>query len=214
MATKQSTTQQVVIKAPDIRDLVFSIVGTAPYCQANFPAKAEAMMREKMMAGGTAKGKKPRAARDFDDDYEQSKHYSTDGWVGIPAGAFRAAMISACRLVNFKMTLGKKSIFVLADGFDKKDGTPLIAISGQPEKSEMHVRNATGVADIRVRAMWREWSAKVRVQYDADQFTPSDVTNLMMRVGQQVGIGEGRPDSRASAGLGWGTFKVAEVQGA
>jgi len=24
----------------------------------------------------------------------------------------------------------------------------------------------------------------------------------------QVGIGEGRPDSRDSAGLGWGTFKL------
>ena len=213
MVTKQTTTQ-VVIKAPDIRDLVFYIAGTAPYCQANFPAKAEAMMREKMLAGSSAKGKKPREARDFDDDYEQSKHYSTDGWVGIPAGAFRAAMISACRLVNFKMTLAKLSVFVQADGFDRKDGTPLVAISGVPEKCEMHVRNATGVADIRVRAMWREWSAKVRVQYDADQFTTSDITNLMMRVGQQVGIGEGRPDSRASAGLGWGTFRIAEVQGA
>jgi len=27
-------------------------------------------------------------------------------------------------------------------------------------------------------------------------------------VGLQVGIGEGRPDSRDSAGLGWGTFKL------
>jgi hypothetical protein len=35
------------------------------------------------------------------------------------------------------------------------------------------------------------------------------VTNLMQRVGLQVGIGEGRPDSRESAGLGWGTFAIA-----
>ena len=35
-----------------------------------------------------------------------------------------------------------------------------------------------------------------------------DVTNLLMRVGQQVGIGEGRPDSKNSAGMGWGTFNV------
>ena len=36
----------------------------------------------------------------------------------------------------------------------------------------------------------------------------TDVTNLMQRVGMQVGIGEGRPDSRDSAGLGWGTFRL------
>jgi hypothetical protein len=72
----------------------------------------------------------------------------------------------------------------------------------------MAVRNATGVADIRVRPMWREWGANVRVKYDADQFTIQDVTNLMQRVGMQVGIGEGRPDSRDSAGLGWGTFRL------
>ena len=73
----------------------------------------------------------------------------------------------------------------------------------------MAVRNATGVADIRVRPMWREWAADVKVSYDADQFTLQDVTNLMQRVGMQVGIGEGRPDSRDSAGLGWGTFVLA-----
>ena len=72
----------------------------------------------------------------------------------------------------------------------------------------MAVRNATGGPDIRVRPIWREWSADVRVRYDADQFTLNDVTNLMDRVGMQVGIGEGRPDSRQSAGLGWGTFRL------
>ena len=133
---------------------------------------------------------------------------STEGWRGIPAGAFRQAMISACRLVGFKMTLAKLSVFVHADGFDRIDGIPLIKIDGEPERTDMAVRNATGVADIRVRPMWREWGANVRVKYDADQFTIQDVTNLMQRVGMQVGIGEGRPDSRDSAGLGWGTFRL------
>mgnify|MGYP000574967647 FL=1 len=73
----------------------------------------------------------------------------------------------------------------------------------------MAVRNATGVADLRVRPMWREWSCVLRVTYDEDQFSLQDVTNLLVRVGTQVGIGEGRPDSRQSAGLGWGLFRLA-----
>jgi hypothetical protein len=46
------------------------------------------------------------------------------------------------------------------------------------------------------------------VRFDADQFTAQDVINLISRVGLQVGICEGRPDSKSSAGCGWGTFRV------
>lgn len=208
-ATKEATKPAVVvIKAPDIRTAVFNIRGTAPYVQARFSAKAMQAMMSKMAAGSVARGKKVRDARDFDADYNAAMHISVDGWCGIPAGAFRQAMISACRLVGFKMTLAKLSVFVAADGFDKVDGVPLIKLVGKPERIDMAVRNQTGVADIRVRPMWREWSAKVVVSYDADQFTKEDVANLMLRVGKQVGIGEGRPDSRESAGLGWGTFDL------
>ena len=207
--TKAEVTQSVTIKPANIQTAEFNIKGTAPYVQARFSGKAMQAMMTKMAARSTASKSRAKPARDFDDDYRQAMHISTEGWYGIPAGAFRQAMISACRLVGFKMTLAKLSVFVHADGFDKIDGIPLIRLEGTPERTDMAVRNATGVADIRVRPMWREWSAKVRVKYDADQFTLQDVTNLMQRVGMQVGIGEGRPDSRESAGLGWGTFELA-----
>jgi hypothetical protein len=200
----------VAIAEPKIATAVFNIVGTAPLVQARFSAKAMQSMMSKMAAGSTAGKGKAKAARNFDDDFEQAKHISEDGWQGIPASAFRQAMISACRLVGFKMTLAKLSVFVEADGFDRVDGIPLIRFEGNAERTDMAVRNATGVADIRVRPMWRQWKASVRVRYDADQFTITDLTNLMTRVGLQVGIGEGRPDSRQSAGLGWGTFEIAK----
>jgi hypothetical protein len=213
MAAKQHTETVITIKAPRIRTVRLHLAGTAPYVQARFSQKAMAMMAEKMVAGSTARGKKAREPRDFDNDFEQAKHISTEGWCGIPAGAFRAAAISACRLVGFKMTLAKLSIFILADGIDAVDGVPLVKIEGTPEPMRMHTRNATGVADLRVRPMWREWGCKLNVRYDAEQFVPDDVVNLFSRVGMQVGIGEGRPDSRASAGLGWGTFEITEVHG-
>jgi len=203
-------TQTTVIKAADIRSIAFNIKGTAPYVQARFSGKAMQAMMSKMAAGSVAAGKKVRNPRDFDEDYRNAMHMSTEGWHGIPASAFRQAMISACRLVGFKMTLAKLSVFVVADGFDAVDGIPLIKLQGKPERVDMAVRNQTGVADIRVRPMWREWTSLVKVRYDADQFSSTDVANLMNRVGMQVGIGEGRPDSRESAGLGWGTFSLTE----
>ncbi|MFW6342879.1 MAG: hypothetical protein ACOC00_07655 [Halothiobacillaceae bacterium] len=165
---------------------------------------------ETQAAGSTAKSKKKREARDFEADFHAAQHISEEGWVGIPAPAFRAALISACRLVGFQMTKAKLSIFVVADGIDADDGTPLVKLDAPPpEMHEGMVRNATGVADIRVRPMWRTWGANVRLRWDADQFTLSDIVNLMDRAGLQVGIGEGRPDSSKSAGMGWGQFEVA-----
>ena len=205
----KASTAIAQIKAPNILTAVIRIIGTAPLVQNKFSAKARAKMMETQAAGSTAKSKKTRVARDFDADFQAAMHISEDGWVGLPAPAFRAAMISACRLVGFQMTKAKLSVFVKADGLDADDGTPLIRlIAGEPERHDGMVRNATGVADIRVRPMWREWSADVPVQFDGDQFTMDDVVNLLDRAGQQVGIGEGRPDSKSSCGMGWGTFEV------
>jgi hypothetical protein len=208
MPAKQSTVQ--IIKAPNLQTAIFRIIGTAPLVQAKFSQKAKEQMMATQAAGSTSRGKKIREAKNFDEVCEQSVHYSREGWVGIPAGAFRAAMISACRLVSFKMTLAKLSLFVEADGFDKDEGTPLVRlIAGKYKRVDMHVRNATGVIDIRSRPMWEEWQADVRVKFDADQFTLGDVSNLLSRVGAQVGLCEGRPDSKSSAGMGWGTFRIA-----
>ncbi len=210
-ALVKDNTQHVQIAAPNLRTVTFKLIGTSPLVQLRFSQKSMNAMMDKMKAGPTAKGKKVRDARNFDDDFEQAKHISEEGWCGVPAGAFRAAMISACRLVGFKMTLAKLSVFIEADGLDAVDGVPLVKIIGdEPIQNIMAVRNATGVADIRCRPMWKEWSISLRVRYDADQFSLQDISNLLARVGQQVGIGEGRPDSRESAGLGWGCFRLED----
>lgn len=202
----RSDVEVMVITPPRFETVQFRIQGTAPYMQARFAKKAELMLA--MEQGSTNKKGKKKNARDFKKDYEEAKHISSEGWCGIPASAFRAACISACRIVGFKMTLAKLSVFFEADGLDRHDGTPLIRIHGESEQSELPVRNATGVIDIRVRPLWREWNADIRVRFDRDQFTPQDVANLLQRAGQQVGIGEGRPDSKASAGIGFGLFKL------
>lgn len=202
------STRTVVIEPPKFETAAITIVGTAPYVQHKFSQKARKQIEAKQRAGSQANKNRKREARDFEGDYEAGKHVSRDGWLGIPAPAFRNAMISACRIVGFKMTLAKLSVFVEADGFDKDDGTPLVKIIGEPRAHEALVRNETGVVDIRWRPMWEEWSATVRVRWDATQFSAQDVVNLFARAGMQVGIGEGRPDSPNSNGLGWGLFEV------
>lgn len=204
-----SKTTDVVISAPDLRTAEFQLVGTAPLVIHKFSAKARRKMMADQAAGGQAKSKKTREPKDFNEVFQNARHISEEGWDGIAAPAFRSALIDACRLVGFKMTHAKLSVFVLADGLDADDGTPLVQIEGgEPEMHEATVRNATGVADVRVRPMWRRWGVKLRVQFDAGQFSLQDVTNLLLRAGMQVGVGEGRPNSKSSHGQGWGTFTI------
>ena len=205
MKTEAST---LIINRPNLEEITLHIVGTSPYVQHKFSAKARNQMLAKQQAGSTAKGKKAHAARDIEEEYQAAMHLDSKGRAGIPAPAFRSAMISACRLVGFMMTKAKLSVFVIHDTVDADDGTPLVLINGEPEMHQASVRLESGVASVAIRPMWREWSANVRVRYDADQFTTADVVNLMARAGMQVGIGEGRPDSKKSHGMGWGTFSV------
>jgi hypothetical protein len=214
MAKKPDTAPQpsttISIKPPDIRELHVTIIGTAPLMICRFSHKAMMAMMAKHEAGSTGKKVIKKEARDFDADFQGARHLSGDGWDGIHAAAFRNGMISACRLVGFKMTIAKMSVFIEPDGFDVVDGVPLIRIHGpDPVKRTMHTRNATGVIDLRCRPAWDKWRCHLRIKYDADQFTDVDVVNLLSRVGMQVGVGEGRPDSRSSAGMGFGTFRLA-----
>lgn len=205
---KKSYVGDMVIPRLEQHFSAFPIVGTSPYMQLRFSEKAMKKMRATQESGTQARSKKTREARDFADDYEQAMHRFADGRCGIPCAAFRNAMISACRIVNFKMTIAKLSIFAEEDGRDSLDGTPLVELRGEPEQSILPVRNATGVADLRVRPLWRTWEATLKLRWDASQFSHQDVLNLLYRAGQQVGVGEGRPDSRNSPGLGYGLFTV------
>lgn len=211
----------VTIAPPKFKTVEFVIVGTSPLVQARFSGKAMQAMKAKMLEGQSAKKGQKREPRDFDSDFKGAMHISTEGWAGVPASAFRNACIDVCRMVGFKMTHAKMSIFVEADGFDSVDGIPLVRLLdsstekltkrvaiGEPERTEMAVRNQTGVADIRVRPMWREWALALRVRFDEDQFKLSDVANLLNRAGMQVGIGEGRAFSKESNGMGWGFFRI------
>lgn len=201
---------EVIAIAPlRMRTLAVRLVGDAPLMQAQFSEKARNTMRAKMEAGSTAKKGGKRDARDFDADFKAAQHVSEEGWNGVPASAFRAACIDACRMCGYKMTHAKMSIFIEADGFDRLDGMPLVRLdAGEPEMNVMAVRNQTGVADLRARPMWRQWAVNLRVRFDADQFTSEDVVNLLNRAGAQVGIGEGRPYSKSSNGLGLGVFHI------
>ena len=202
-------TKNLVIKARAFQVAEFEIIGTSPLVIHRFSAKTKQEMKQKMETGKAASSKKNREAKNTDDTFQESRYISKEGWDGFHAGAIRSAMISACRLVGFKMTLAKLSLFVVNDGWDAKEPQiPLIRIYGKAEKQEDIARVETGQPYVTIRAAFYNWKSKLKIRWDADQFTIEDVYNLLIRVGMQVGLCEGRPDSKKSVGMGWGLFDV------
>ena len=204
--------ETISISRPNFETIKVKIRGNTPYCQNKFSEKAKQQMKETQEAGAKGKSQKKRVATDFNQMYLDAMYLSKDEWCGIPASAFRNAMISACKLVGVVMTRSKLALFVEPDGFDKHDSTPLVKITkGKPHYWEATVRLASGVCDIHPRPKWDEgWEAILSIRYDADMLGAEDVANLLFRAGAQVGVGEGRHDSKKSNGIGFGEFTIIE----
>jgi hypothetical protein len=200
---------EAVIPAPSFQTAVFKIVGTAPLVIHRFSIKTKNQMAEKKAGGKAAGNKKIREPKTAEDMFNDARYISKDGWDGFNASAIRAGMIRACSLVGYKMTQAKMSIFAIQDGWDEiEPQVPLIRIYGEPVMQQDMVRVVNGAPDVTVRPAYHDWYSLVRIRWDSDQFTLNDVANLLSRVGQQVGLCEGRPSSPNSCGMGWGLFEV------
>jgi hypothetical protein len=206
-----ATRSHVTITAPNFERGTFRINGTAPLVICRFSKKAIDAIAATQSEGTTATSKRKRKKVDPQQQFADARYYHTAGWEGFQASAIRNAMISACRVVDIKMTLAKLCVFCEPDGYDKlQPQIPLVRIHGTAAMQQDQVRNRnSGQFSVTTRAVYHQWSADVTIKWDADRFTLSDVANLLARVGQQVGIGCGRPDSKESAGMGWGLFDVA-----
>ena len=215
VAEKKAAVKKSGIPPLNSQIAAFEIRGTAPYVQHKFSQKVKAKMMEKHREGSKVAGKKTaKEPRDFEADFKAATYRGPKGETGIPAPAFRSAMIDVCRAVGFKMTVAKQAIFVEPDVFDPDEMTPLVLIKGKKGEPTMMVTplpNDNGATDLRARPKWEPgWTAKVRIKYDGDIFTKEEVRALLERAGVQCGIGEGRPYSRQSFGCGWGTFEIVD----
>jgi hypothetical protein len=200
--------EHVVIPPARMRLREFVLIGETALVSNNFGKEMQDKMAAKQKQGSQAKKGAKRDPKDFEKDYRASMHISEDGWIGFPASCLRQAMVDACRTVGYKMTVAKMGVFVIAEGFDRDSGQPLVKIDGKPEMFTTYVRLADGSPDIKSRARWNKWKIKLTVEFDEDMFSAGDVANLLSRVGRQVGIGAGRPYSKTSCGQDWGRFSL------
>lgn len=195
--------------------MTIPIVGVSPLKVLRFSQKKRNLMATTQEAGEQSKTKRKREPKDFKAEYEDAKYRCTVTekgkeltWLGLNANGVRNGCIETCRMAGFVMTRAKMSVFCVEDGLDNIDATPLCRIYGEPEMVVDPVRNANGSPDLRPRVMFRRWKMTLRIRFDEDQFSASDIINLMIRVGQQNGLGEGRPNGTQGCGTGNGIFTV------
>jgi hypothetical protein len=106
------------------------------------------------------------------------------------------------------MTLAKRMLFVVGQGVTK-EGQELVRIYGDHEMHEAMVRiDNGGTADIRFRAIYRKWSAKIQIQYLSSVISAEQVCNLVELAGFVEGWCEHRPGSPKSNTGSNGRFQV------
>jgi hypothetical protein len=146
-----------------------------------------------------------KGVRQPEEEAEACVYRASDGRPAMPATAFKAAMVSACRFFDKpSMTEAKLLFFVEGEGEDQ-----LVAFDGEQRLREDTPRNANGGADLRYRYAFFPWSATLRVRFTPSSISPSSVLALVDAAGR-VGVGDWRPGAPKSHTGTFGTFRVAE----
>lgn len=176
------------------------IIGLSPLIPHKWSEKALRMMRDKQSG---AKARTKHDPKVPEEEAEGSLYRLPDGRPGMPATAFKAAMVGAVRLFSgITMVSLKTAIFVKGDGPDQ-----LVAVEGDMNIREDTPRNATGVADLRYRYAFWPWSATLEVEYLTALVDADSVIALVDAAGNG-GVGDWRPSAPKSATGTFGRFEV------
>ena len=207
MATKKKT-EPVEIQIPQvtIKNLEITLVGDSPLLMHRWSDKAKKQMLDKQMK----KAKKGKEAKDPAMDFAQSiylidekegdRQRMRDGdfkgiRFGFPTIAFKGSAVSACRFSDgVKMTEARGAFHINGDMTE-------IITPEPPRLREDMVRISMGTADIRYRAEFPVWKARLIVRYNTSALSVEQIVNLFNTGGFGVGVGEWRPEKNGSMGM-------------
>lgn len=136
------------------------------------------------------------------------------GRLGMPAVAFKAAMVAACRFFKVpSMTEAKIILFVEGEGAEQ-----LVEIKHKKKilREDLPRNKASGgkvgSPDLRYRYALDGWSAVIVVRYIATRITRESIVALADAAGN-AGIGDWRPSSPESFTGTFGQFEVDDKAG-
>jgi hypothetical protein len=201
MATRTKETNNgqmssaIVLQPLRLEVVRITVVGETEYISHQWSEKAKRLMLEAQQT----KTRQKKEPKNPEEDYRGSLYRHPDGGYAIPAAAFKAAIVGACRqFEGLPMTQAKIAITVLGE---------LVPIVGEPHMREDMVRLETGVADIRYRGGFFPWEATLPIRFNSNLLTLESLVALVDAAGQG-GVGEWRPSAPKSSTGTYGMFKV------
>lgn len=205
MAAKSNET--VIIPAINIQYASITVIGDSPLIVHKWSEKAKKEILDKQMKKAKTKGHDAKdPVRDFidslywlDGEPEEkteegfSKAIQNGARFGFPSVAFKASAVAAgYRSGVTKNLVSMYGAFHIDEEF--------VEINGTPDMREDMCKVGMGVADIRYRGEFKEWSATFQVKYNASAISLEQLVNLFNLGGFACGLGEWRIEKGGSYG--------------
>jgi hypothetical protein len=216
--SKKDAQQLIELPRLEYQVIQLPIQGVTPVIPHCWTEKSLRLMRDKQMSeAGTLR--KKREPKDPDEEAEQSCYWldlpGKDGdpvrYGAIPAVAFKASMVAACReFEGITMVSAKVMFHVKGDGDEQLVPLTLLPGSADPAPHVMREdtpRNASGVADLRYRMAFFPWAATLEIKFKASRITAESVTALVDAAGT-YGVGDWRPNSPKSDTGTYGQYEI------
>lgn len=216
--TTKNGTSTVIIPSLNILTATLVICSDTPLIINRWSGKAKDQMRAKHSKAP----KQAKEARDQHRDYRESlyqmegpkgtpaynspdkktgktkahKDFGSQGF-GVKAISLKLAAVRGAKACGVHMTTAKAGFHVIGMGAES-----LVRIDGdKPYMREDAVRNQTGVADLRYRGCFENWSITFDVRYNERAFSLDQIVNFFNTAGFCNGIGEWRPEKSGEHGM-------------
>lgn len=215
---KSNNSEIITIQQPEYQYTTVKIVGDTSLIVHAWSPKAKQMMIDNQ-TGKTPKTKakelrNPEAefitsmywlsGKPEIEDYEAFEQAVADGATfGFPATAIKQAALSAAyRIGALKNKVSISGLFFI-NGVDV-DGNDLVQINvpEHPIMREDMVKIGMGVADLRYRGEFKNWSMEFKLKFLKNgPITLEQIINMINLGGFMVGIGEWRPEKSGQSGM-------------
>lgn len=200
--TVDEAVASIALEPIGLQTFIIPIRGVTPLIMHKWSEKALQMMRDKQSG---KKSRKKLEPKDPAAEAEAATYRLPDGRPGMPATAFKAAVVGAARLFDgITLVQTKQLIFVEGEGPDQ-----LVPIEGEYTIREDTPRIGMGTTDLRYRPCFPEWSANLRLSFVPSKIDPESVYHLVDAAGLG-GVGEWRPSAPKSNTGTFGRFQVAD----
>ena len=174
----------------DLRTMTIRLVGDTSLICHKWSKKAKQQMLDTHMK----KPKQARAAKDPQQDFEDSLYPYPGGGYGFPVIAFKSAAVDACSHVGGITKVEARGAFHI--------NGELVRVQGSdPTPREDMVRVGMGAADLRYRGEFLEWFVEIPIRYNAGVLSVEQIVHLFTIAGFAIGVGELRPQKDGQNGL-------------